>query len=457
MKKLMLFLILLAAVVAAFFAVRGISAYIASKQVEPMEFTFAAASGSVAAAEPLVEYNKNYGVALRFPSTGDSELDATIRQDVDAMAQDFRAELGDYQAESMTSRASIMMDFEAASQGKALSVVYHITKKLPQDNATEERVKTFVYDTESARAIHAQDLFEDAYLTIASDFVKTWFAADEKYKDRVESAQFTEHVQPKWENFSAIGFQDPENLTLIFDRGTLFNELVSVQLPLKRVYDAMKLNLTGYEPPKLLVDPDKPMVALSFDDGPYAPVTTRILDALEKVGGRATFFVLGERVKGSEEVMKRAIEMGCVIGNHSYDHANLAKLNPAGIKKQIDDTNALIKQAVGHAATLVRAPYGSINQTVRDSVGAPLINWSIDTLDWKTKDPDKIVPEILNHVSDGDIVLMHDIYKTSAAAAERVIPELVKRGYQLVTVEELMEARGVTMVAGKTYSQAYKK
>ena len=199
------------------------------------------------------------------------------------------------------------------------------------------------------------------------------------------------------------------------------------------------------------------MVALSFDDGPYAPVTTRVLDALEKVGGRATFFVLGERVKGSEEVMKRAIEMGCVIGNHSYDHANLAKLNPAGIKKQIDDTNALIKQAVGHAATLVRAPYGSINQTVRDSVGAPLINWSIDTLDWKTKDPDKIVPEILNHVSDGDIVLMHDIYKTSAAAAERVIPELVKRGYQLVTVEELMEARGVTMVAGKTYSQAYKK
>lgn len=458
MKKVILLVILLVAAVAAFFAIRGVSGWIESKKVTPMEFSFQTETTAVASIDPIIEYNKNFGIGVRYPNTGDEKLDAAIKKDAEALMQSFQTELSEYKADTMETRASVMMDFTAYKEGtSALSVVYHIKKKLPQSKTEDEQIKTFVYDTNSARAVTAQDIFTDGYLAIAADFVKLNFENDSTYQEKVNTEQFKEYSQAKWENFSAITFEDEENVTLNFDRGTLFDTAVTVKLPLKKVFDVMQLNLTGYEPPKSLVDPTKPMIALTFDDGPYAPVTSRILDALEKVGGRATFFVLGERVDGSEEVMKRAAELGCEIGNHSYDHANLAKLNANGITEQIKKTSDLVAQAIGQPTMLVRAPYGSINQAVRANVGGPLINWSIDTLDWKTKNPDKIVPEILNHVSDGDIVLMHDIYKTSAAAAEIVIPELVKRGYQLVTVSELMEAREVVMTAGKTYSQAYKK
>lgn len=457
MKKVILLLILLVAAAAAFFAIRGISAWIEAKKVTPMEFSFQTENTAVAAVEPVIEYNKNFGIGVRYPSTGNEALDAVIQEDAKALMQSFQTELGEYKAETMETRASVTMDFDAYQQGNALSVIYHIQKKLPENQTEEERTKTFVYDTSAARAVTAQDIFREDYLAAAADFVKKNFEGDDAYREKMNTEQFEKHSQAAWENFSAIAFEDAENVTLIFDSGTLFDTAVTVNLPLKKVFDAMQLNLTGYEPPKSLVDPEKPMVALTFDDGPYAPVTSRILDALEKVGGRATFFVLGERAADGAEVMKRAVELGCEIGNHSYDHANFAKLSADAIADQVKRTSDLVKQAIGQPTVLVRAPYGSINQTVRESVGAPLINWSIDTLDWKTKNPDKIVPEILNNVGDGDVVLMHDIYKTSAEAAETVIPELVKRGYQLVTISELMEARGITMTPGKTYSQAYKK
>jgi len=205
------------------------------------------------------------------------------------------------------------------------------------------------------------------------------------------------------------------------------------------------------------VDPEKPMVALTFDDGPSGKYGNRILDALEKHGARASFFVLGELIDGNSANLKRACDIGCEIGNHSYDHPNLTKLSADDVKSQINRTNELIKNATGRPATLVRTPGGAVNATVKSAVGAPIISWSLDTVDWKSRNTDAVVKIVLDNVRDGDIILMHEIYKTSAEAAEIIIPELIKRGYQLVTVSELMEARGVELQSGKVYFSAYPK
>lgn len=199
-------------------------------------------------------------------------------------------------------------------------------------------------------------------------------------------------------------------------------------------------------------DPSKPMVALTFDDGPYGPVTNRILEKLEQYGGHATFFVVGNRVKTYASSVQRAVQAGCQIGNHTYDHKNpLTKLSTVQIQKQIHDTDVAVAYYAGSAPVIVRPVGGAVNDTVKSAVGKPIVNWSIDTLDWKSKNAASVTSKVLDHVQDGDIVLMHDLYKSTADACDTIIPELTKRGYQLVTVSELAQAKGVSMKNGEIY------
>ena len=203
------------------------------------------------------------------------------------------------------------------------------------------------------------------------------------------------------------------------------------------------------------IDPTKPMVALTFDDGPSTPVTTRILNSLEANGGRATFFMVGNRVPGTQAVVQRMNALGCEVANHTYEHKYLTKVGDAGIRSQVGLTNQKIAEACGVTPTLVRPPGGYYNQASLDtlgSMGMAAIMWDIDTLDWKTRNAQNTINVVLNQVKDGDIVLMHDIYSTSADAAEVIIPELVNRGYQLVTVSEMAQYRG-GIQAGHVYNR----
>lgn len=203
------------------------------------------------------------------------------------------------------------------------------------------------------------------------------------------------------------------------------------------------------------VDPKLPMIALTFDDGPGAR-TEEIVKVLKKNHARATFFMTGTSAGIYPEAIKKMQEAECELGNHSYNHPQLSNLDEAGIKKQIGDTNNTISQAVGQPATVIRPPYGAINEAVKMNAGSPLILWSIDTLDWQTRNAKATVDHVLANVKDGDIVLMHDIYSESVDAAIELIPKLIAQGYQLVTVSELAEARGITLENGGVYSSFWK-
>ena len=201
---------------------------------------------------------------------------------------------------------------------------------------------------------------------------------------------------------------------------------------------------------KSSIDPNKPMVALTFDDGPGI-YTSRLLDCLENNNAKATFFVVGTNAANYQSVMKRAFDLGCEIGNHTYNHPTLTRLSVADIQSQINRTNQYIKKATGSNATVMRPPGGAWNNTVKSAVGLPVILWSIDTRDWETRNAQSTINSVLKNVKDGDIVLMHDIHKQSVDAAEVIIPELVKRGYQLVTVSELAQYRGSGLSSGSVY------
>lgn len=200
------------------------------------------------------------------------------------------------------------------------------------------------------------------------------------------------------------------------------------------------------------IDPSKPMVALTFDDGPQPSVGNWIMDCLAQYGGKATFFMVGERVGSYKTEVQRMVAEGHEVANHTMNHKYLQKLGAAQIQAQVNNGNDAIQAACGVRPTLLRLPGGNHNAAVLANAGMPMIQWNVDTLDWKTRNADKTVAAVLNHVKDGDIILMHELYGATGDAVARIVPELHKRGFQMVTVSQMAAAKGRSLEAGKLYS-----
>ncbi len=194
----------------------------------------------------------------------------------------------------------------------------------------------------------------------------------------------------------------------------------------------------------------KKMIALTFDDGPSVH-TERLLDIFAKHGGKGTFFVVGNLIDRRPDTAKRIVSEGHELANHGWDHRQLTSLDAQGVKDQIMMTKAKIYNTTGVDTAIMRPPYGSCNNAVKavgKELGVSFIHWSIDTLDWKTKNAQSIYNEIIKNAKNGSIVLCHDLYKTTVDAMERVIPKLIEDGYELVTVSELMSG---SLEPGKMY------
>jgi len=205
-----------------------------------------------------------------------------------------------------------------------------------------------------------------------------------------------------------------------------------------------------------VIDPTKPMVALTFDDGP-SEETDRILSALLEYGGRATFCVIGNKVDTYGDVIKRALAGGNEIACHTWNHTKLTTISASSIRSQIEKTTKAVRELTGgYEIKVLRPPYGSINKNVRTvckDLGLVIAMWQIDTLDWSTRNTNKTYNAIMKGVKSGHIVLCHDLYSSTASAMERVIPDLIAKGYQLVTVSELLSFHKDGPQPGTVYSR----
>ncbi len=198
------------------------------------------------------------------------------------------------------------------------------------------------------------------------------------------------------------------------------------------------------------IDPSKPMVAITMDDGPYPDTTNKILDVFEENYAKATFFCLGENAGYYPEVVQREYELGMEVGTHTQSHKQLTKLSGSELTEEIQKSVDAIKNATGVAPTLIRPSYGAINSEVLAEAkkqGLCVVNWSLDTEDWKNKNADATYKMVMT-ATDGDVVLLHDIHEYNINAVERFVPDLIAEGYQLVTISEMYAARGETLDSG---------
>jgi len=205
-----------------------------------------------------------------------------------------------------------------------------------------------------------------------------------------------------------------------------------------------KATPTPTEPPITFnsVHVDGPYIALTFDDGPNATLTPKLLDLLAARHLKATFFVVGQNAADHPEILKRAVREGHEIANHSWSHPNLGKMSDEAVRRELQKTDDAITTAIGKRPTLLRPPYGSITarqkKWIHEEFGYRIIIWDVDPLDWKRPGPSVVTARILKETHAGSIVLSHDIHPPTIEAMPATFDQLMKKGFKSVTVTELL-------------------
>ncbi len=198
---------------------------------------------------------------------------------------------------------------------------------------------------------------------------------------------------------------------------------------------------------------DRPIVALTFDDGPRAGTTDQLLDGLAQRGIHATFFIIGMKMEDNEDLLVRMEVEGHQVGIHSNHHKILSGLNGADFVEEVDNLKDRMKDLLGREDFMLRPPYGMLNTTVQNRASSPIILWSVDPRDWEDHDTARQVKHVMDNVRDGDIILLHDIYPSSVETALEVVDKLMAQGFYFVTVEELFALRGIEPENGKVYQK----
>ena len=253
---------------------------------------------------------------------------------------------------------------------------------------------------------------------------------------------------------------DHETLYLYYPPYTLsknYTDTIIIDIPLEKLSIQMEKTMNvnheiieaeiDLEKVNSIIEMNKKVIALTFDDGPSS-YTEEIISILKENDAVATFFILGNKVKTYEDVLRKSLEYGNELGNHTFNHKWLTKLNDEDIKKQIQDTQDIIYETLGYTPVLFRPSYGSINKRVRNDISLEVVLWNIDTMDWKYKSVSKIRDRATMNAEDGSIILMHETYERTKKALPEIIQILKEKDFVFVTISELKQIEALRKYNG---------
>ena len=410
------------------------------------------------------EYGDTVSFAYRYDPSMNEELAVFRDQQVEDLKEDFqksvKKQLKDQNKPKnrlfrMDPHFAMLFDSAVYDSGNgALTMAIYSVEYQEVDGKmkpVQTAVETYLLDPNSLQVLSPMQLLTPEYKEKASAFSKEYI--QKTYKEDQILPAANKYLKESDRNYNQFVLEDGD-MTVFFDEGTVVDPaegVIAVTIP--KVYLGTSLRskvITRY------IDPDKPMVAITYDDGPGGDSEKRILKCLKKYGAVATFFYVGNRVKYDSKNVKTAFDLGCEIANHSWDHADLTGLSAKGVKSELKKTNKAIQKVIGAKPSIFRPPYGAVNESVTDAAGMPAILWSIDTEDWSSRDANAVYKKIKKAKNlDGEIILMHSIYKSTAKATEKIVPYLQDKGYQLVTVSELIKYKtGHAPKKGKVYVDA---
>lgn len=387
---------------------------------------------------------------MHFPIFGQRQWTNTVFKDISDKIYNYKKELlSDSVVDDKFELFSNYQTFRSDENEENVSIQMQFYEKNLTKKSENEIIKTFVFS--GNELIDEKRFFKRSCCDKVVDEIRAAFVAKFPKFQNANLDDVLPYSLKTLHNFVVSN----DSIIFFYDRGSVLKKggIVSIEVDKSKLSEFINKNGN-----RLGMSYDsknhKPLVALTFDDGPDGKQTEELLEVLKANGARATFFVVGKQVEKHPELLKKMVDYDCEIGNHTYSHANLNNLSEKALNKEIETTNKLIEQATdGYRASLMRPPFNNCNNKVKDMLKQPIIQWSIDTLDWKHKNVSKTIEIVLDRVSDGSIVLMHDIHNSSVEAAKILIPKLIESGYDLVTVSEMAQIKGEQLNPHNKYSR----
>lgn len=346
-----------------------------------------------------IETTNNYSYAINYPHLENKKLNEQINIILEREINNLKKKVN-----IDKSNDTLIINYEIYEYDNTISFV--LIKKYLSDN--DLHINSYLFEKESAMIIN--NIF---------------------IKEKTEELKSTYNINT---NYIAL------NKDKIYFYSIIQNELKKDELNIVDIKDYLEIKVEIKEEPKRIVDPNKPMVALTFDDGPHPKNTPPIIETLKKYNSVATFFEVGYMLKNYSHVSLSAKEIGCEIGSHTYNHINLKKAKKQERIDELKKMDELYFSIFNEYPKLLRPPYGAYDNELTNITNEALILWSIDTNDWQTRNKNKIINHIKEQGNlDGQVILMHSIYKETADAVQELVPWLIEEEYQLVTISELIE------------------
>lgn len=371
----------------------------------------------------IIEKNKTSAISIHYPITNIKKIDQKVQNYIQQTYQNFKKE------EKQYLQSELNIDYTYFSNQELHNICLTIYTSNYKD-LKKEKTECITYHTKTKKYLYLKDLIEQ----------KDWMNFINTIKRKQNNQDFQQQIDSLSEKFSNFSLTN-ENLTIFMKNSekTITLSFNLKEIPLKiEIKENKKKEEAISQQVDFLIDPTKPAIALTFDDGP-TQYTQEILEILKKENVSATFFVLGNKVDMFEDTIQKIVKSGSEIGNHSYNHKWLSRLSTEEIKSQIDKTQEKIKNITGIYPRYLRPTYGSINNRIRNATDLNIVLWDIDPKDWKNQSPEKTVQRILDKIDDGKIVLLHDNHKKTVKAIQLLIPKLKEKGYQMVTLSDMEE------------------
>ena len=345
------------------------------------------------------ETNNNYSYAINYPELKNKKINEQINIILEREINNLKKKVN-----IDKSNDTLIINYEIYEYDNTISLL--LIKKCLSDNIIN--MNSYIFEKDTGMLIN--NIFN---------------------KEKIEEFKTTYNLNT---NYITLN-KDKINFYTIID-----NDLKKEELNIIDIKDYLEIKLEIKEEPKRVVDPNKPMVALTFDDGPHPKNTPPIIETLKQYNSVATFFEVGYMLKNYSYVSLSAKEIGCEIGSHTYNHINLKKASKQERINELKKMDELYFNIFNEYPKLLRPPYGAYTNDLTNITEQALILWSIDTNDWQSRNKKKIIKHIKEQGNlDGQVILMHSIYESTAEAVKELVPWLIEEGYQLVTITELIE------------------
>lgn len=343
---------------------------------------------------------------LHYPQFENETMNAKINEYIKKLPQENGITFVDYESNALNDRY--------------LSVIFHYRLLDKEKKIIKENKQCISLDIETNREIKAQDVFRGDYADLLIEEFKKQANKKPDALDNVTVAPYEDAVHIYYDNSAIqLNYKNYQKYIKLADKGLNKNPLA-----VKR---------------QLKIDPKKPMVALTFDDGP-SMYTDEVMKVFEKYNATASFFMLGQNIKNYPDTVKHMVENGFEPCNHSWDHKSIETNDRNLISQEVFDTQDALYQLTGHEASYIRPPYGAWNNLTKQVLnqnGLHVALWNVDSEDWKNRDKQITLDRAKAGVCDGAIILFHDLYPTTLEAIKELVPYLTEKGYQLVTISDL--------------------